>query len=68
VDPIAALTYQLTPAESEPRVDAGTPISGPPRPDPGNVRARAIIFGVTAASVALMAAAAAVAAARRRGR
>ena len=68
VDPIAALTYQLTPAESGPRVDAGTPISGPPRPDPGNVRARAIIFGVTAAIVALMAAAAAIAAARRRDR
>ncbi|MGX9791294.1 type VII secretion-associated serine protease mycosin [Mycobacterium sp. MMS18-G62] len=69
VDPIAALTYQLAPANSGPRVDAGTPISGPPRPDPGNARARAIVFGVTAVSVALMAAAAALAVAqRRRGR
>jgi membrane-anchored mycosin MYCP len=68
VDPVAALTHQLAPAESGPRSDAGTPISGPPRPDPGNVRARKIVFSVTAVSVALMAAAAAIAAARRRGR
>ncbi|WP_319446532.1 MULTISPECIES: type VII secretion-associated serine protease mycosin [unclassified Mycobacterium] len=67
VDPIAALTRQLTPDETRTRSDAGTPISGRPRPDPGNVRARTIIFGVTAASVALMAGAAAIAAARRRG-
>lgn len=66
VDPVAALTHQLPPAESVTRADAGTPISGPPRPDPGNVRARAIVFGVTTASIALMAAAVAVAAARRR--
>jgi membrane-anchored mycosin MYCP len=66
VDPVAALTHQLTPAESAARADAGTPISGPPRQDPGNVRARTIIFGVTTASIALMAAAVAIAAARRR--
>jgi membrane-anchored mycosin MYCP len=68
VDPVAALTYQLAPAESGQPADAGTPISGPPRPDPGNVRARKIVFAVTGASVALMAAVAAVAAARRRVR
>lgn len=68
VDPVAALTYQLAPVESGQPADAGTPISGPPRPDPGNVRARKIVFAVTGASVALMAAIAAIAAARRRVR
>ncbi len=68
VDPVAALTHQLAPADGEPRSDAGTPISGPPQPDPGNVRARIIVFGVTAASVAMMAGALAIAAARRRDR
>jgi membrane-anchored mycosin MYCP len=66
VDPIAALTYQLQPAAGR-RSHGGTPISGPPQPDPGNVRARTIVFGVTAASVALMAGAIGLAAVRRRG-
>jgi membrane-anchored mycosin MYCP len=66
VDPIAALTYQLQPAAGR-QSDGGTPISGPPQPDPGNVRARTIVFGVTAASVALMAGAIGLAAVRRRG-
>jgi membrane-anchored mycosin MYCP len=66
VDPIAALTYQLDSAVGR-RSDLGTPISGPPQPDPGNVRARIIVFGVTAASVALMVGAAGLAAVRRRG-
>jgi membrane-anchored mycosin MYCP len=47
---------------------AGTPISGPPQPDPGNVRARAIVLGVTGISLVFMAAIVAVAAARRRDR
>ena len=68
VDPVAALTHQLAPANGGPRPEAGTPISGPPQPDPGNARARMIVFGVTAISVALMAGAVALAAARRRGR
>jgi membrane-anchored mycosin MYCP len=68
IDPVAALTHQLAPASSESRSDGGTPISGPPQPDPGNVRARTIVFGVTAASVALMAGALALAATRRRDR
>lgn len=67
VDPIAALTYQLAPAKAGPRSDAGTPISGPPQPDPGNVRARMIVLGVTALTVVLMVGAAALAAVRRRG-
>jgi membrane-anchored mycosin MYCP len=67
VDPVAALTYQLAPAKAGPRSDAGTPISGPPQPDPGNVRARRIVLCVTALSVVLMAGAAALAAVRRRG-
>jgi membrane-anchored mycosin MYCP len=66
VDPIAALTYQLPPMTGTPP-DIGTPISGPPQPDPGNARARTVIFGVTALSVALMAGAVALAAVRRRG-
>jgi membrane-anchored mycosin MYCP len=68
VDPVAALTHQLAPVNGGPRSDAGTPISGPPQPDPGNVRARMIVYGVTAACVALMAGALALAAARRRDR
>ncbi|HET6734476.1 type VII secretion-associated serine protease mycosin [Mycobacterium sp.] len=68
VDPVAALTHQLAPADGKPQYGAGTPISGPPQPDPGNVRARAIVLGVTGASVALMAAAVALAVARRRVR
>jgi membrane-anchored mycosin MYCP len=66
VDPVAALTYQLTPADT-PRSDVGTPINGPPQPDPGNVRARMIVYGVTAACVVLMAGALGLAAVRRRG-
>ena len=66
VDPVAALTYHLAPATG-PRSGAGTPISGPSQPDPGNVRARTIVFGVTAVSVALMAGAVCLAAVRRRG-
>jgi membrane-anchored mycosin MYCP len=68
VDPVAALTYQLGPADGKPQYTAGTPISGPPQPDPGNVRARSIVFAVTAASVGLIAAVVALAAARRRER
>ncbi|WP_448464932.1 type VII secretion-associated serine protease mycosin [Mycolicibacterium sp. XJ870] len=66
VDPVAALTHQLPPVRDDRDVTTGTPISGPPPPDPGNVRARRIVFSVTAASLVLMAAAVAVAAARRR--
>lgn len=68
VDPIAALTYQLAPADSNPQLAGGTPIIGPPQPDPGNARARAIVLGVTGISVVLMAAAVAFTAARRRTR
>lgn len=66
IDPVAALTRQLAPSDTSQPGGAGTPISGPPQPDPGNVRARAIVLAVTAASLALMAAAIAVTAARRR--
>ncbi|KHO18123.1 type VII secretion-associated serine protease mycosin [Mycolicibacterium setense] len=68
VDPVAALTYQLPPGTAERDVTAGSPIAGPPQPDAGNVRARRIVFTVTAACLALMVAAVAVAAARRRNR
>jgi membrane-anchored mycosin MYCP len=68
VDPIAALTYQLAPADSNPRLGGGTPITGPPQPDPGNARARAIVLGVSGISLVLMAAAVAFTAARRRTR
>lgn len=68
VDPVAALTYQLPPAGENRDVTAGAPIGGPPQPDPGNVRARRIVYTVTAACLALMVAAVAVAAARRRTR
>jgi membrane-anchored mycosin MYCP len=67
VDPVASLTYQLAPPAGT-RSDAGTPISGPPQPDPGNTRARMVVFGVTVACVALMAGAIGLAAVRRRGR
>ena len=68
VDPVVALTHQLAPVDGKPQNGAGTPISGPPQPDPGNARARAIVLAVTGACVALMAAAVVVAVARRRGR
>jgi membrane-anchored mycosin MYCP len=68
IDPIAALTYQLAPADSNPQSGGGTPISGPLQPDPGNGRARAIVLGVTGFSLVLMAAAVAFTAARRRPR
>jgi membrane-anchored mycosin MYCP len=68
VDPVAALTYQLPQGADGRDVTATSPISGPPQPDPGNVRARRIVFSVTAACLALMVAAVAVAAARRRTR
>jgi membrane-anchored mycosin MYCP len=68
VDPVAALTYKLVPPNGVPESNGGTPISGPPQPDPGNVRARAIVLGVTGISLVLMAAALAFAAARRRSR
>lgn len=68
VDPVAALTYQLPHGADGRDVTATSPISGPPQPDPGNVRARRIVFSVTAACLALMVAAVAVAAARRRTR
>ncbi len=68
VDPVAALTHQLTPTGESVQSAAGTPISGPPQPDPGNVRARAIVLGVTGISLVFMAAIVAAAAARRRDR
>ena len=67
VDPLAALTRQLVPADQKVETGAGAPISVPRQPDSGGARARKIVFGVTAASVALMAAAVGLAAARRRG-
>ncbi|MDV3124009.1 type VII secretion-associated serine protease mycosin [Mycobacterium sp. 21AC1] len=68
VDPVAALTHQLPPDARDRQAVAGTPISGPPAPDPGNARARQIVFGVTACALLVMVAAVAVAAARRRTR
>jgi membrane-anchored mycosin MYCP len=68
IDPVAALTYQLTPGDGKPPSAAGVPISGLPQADPGNVRARAIVLAVTGISVAVMAAAVALTAARRRTR
>jgi membrane-anchored mycosin MYCP len=68
VDPVAALTYQLAPSDSNPRAGGGAPISGPPQRDPGNVGQRTIVLGVTGTSLVLMAAAVAFAAARRRRR
>ncbi len=67
IDPVAALTHQLPPTD-KPQPGTGTPIGGPPQPDPGNARARAIVLAVTAASLALMAAAVTFATARRRAR
>jgi membrane-anchored mycosin MYCP len=68
VDPVAALTHQLSPDKGKLQNGVGTPITGPPQPDPGNVRARAIVLTVTGVSLALMAAAVALAAVRRRTR
>ncbi|MGV9800136.1 type VII secretion-associated serine protease mycosin [Mycobacterium sp. NPDC003449] len=68
VDPVAALTSQVPSGAEDRAVPATAPISGPPRPDPGNVLARRIVFGVTAACLVFAVAAVAVAAAGRRPR
>ena len=68
VDPVAALTHQLAPIDGKTRNLIGTPISAPPQPDPGNIRARTTVLAVTAAAVAAIAAAVALGAARRRAR
>ena len=64
VDPVAALTAVL-PNEVSAQ-GSGTPIAGPPSPDPASTRARTIAFTAAGACVAAMAASAAMAAAYRR--
>nr|WP_090278887.1 type VII secretion-associated serine protease mycosin [Mycolicibacterium komanii]CRL74551.1 putative protease [Mycolicibacterium komanii] len=66
VDPVAALTHQLTPADSS--APAGAPIELAPQQDSGNARARAIVWTVTGLSVLVMAAALALTATTRRDR
>ncbi|WP_286150063.1 type VII secretion-associated serine protease mycosin [Mycobacterium sp. ST-F2] len=46
VDPVAALTYELPPANELPNPDEGHPIAGPPHPDPASARARNIVLAV----------------------
>lgn len=66
VDPVAALTAEL-PAEAP--VDArGTPIAGPPAPEPDADRARNIAFIAAAACVAIMVFAWALSVAHKRSR
>jgi membrane-anchored mycosin MYCP len=60
IDPIAALTYQVPPADSVPTPFTGQPISVPPQPDPGSRRARNIVLAMLGACVALAAVAIAV--------
>lgn len=66
IDPVAALTYDLPPAEDVPDVAAGTPIPGRPVVVDQHRTARFIILGVTAATVVMMGIATALAVARRR--
>jgi membrane-anchored mycosin MYCP len=66
VDPIAALTYRLPPANLARNPDAATRIAGRPRVDPGSQRARIIVLSVTAGALALAGVASALAVARRR--
>ncbi|OBI95848.1 type VII secretion-associated serine protease mycosin [Mycobacterium asiaticum] len=68
VDPIAALTYRLPPANQVPNPDAAKPIAGRPVLDPGSQRARVIVLGVTSLCVMAAGVAGAVAAARSRRR
>ncbi|WP_083410749.1 type VII secretion-associated serine protease mycosin [Mycolicibacterium rutilum] len=68
VDPVAALTYQIPLTDSDSPPTAGSAIALAPQQDPGNARARAIVWAVTGVSVLLMAAALALTATRRRDR
>lgn len=60
VDPVAALTYQLPPADQLPDPQTGRPIDGPPVPDPASMMARNIVLGVVGLSIAAAAIALAV--------
>ena len=55
IDPIAALTYEVPPADEMPAPFAGRAIAGPPEQAPGGRRARNIVLVVLAACVALAA-------------
>nr|WP_231980228.1 type VII secretion-associated serine protease mycosin [Mycobacterium sp. E2497] len=68
VDPVAALTYQLPPPQTGTGSERAASIGRGAQPDSRKEHARTVVFGVTAASLAVMAAAAALAAARRRSR
>jgi membrane-anchored mycosin MYCP len=52
VDPVAALTYDLPPADQVPNPDTGRAIAGPPRPDPASVLARNVVLAVLGLSAA----------------
>jgi membrane-anchored mycosin MYCP len=64
IDPVAALTAEL-PAQPPTRI-AGTPIAGPPAPDPASTRARNIALTAAGACVAVMVFSAALTNAYRR--
>lgn len=65
VDPVAALTYQVPRGQTTPSSERATPIGHSAQPDWARMRARNVVFGVTAASVFAMVAVVALAAARR---
>lgn len=60
VDPVAALSYQLPPADELPNPQTGHPIAGPTQPDPASVVARNIVLGVVGLCIAAAAIALAV--------
>ncbi|GFG67523.1 putative protease [Mycobacterium kubicae] len=66
IDPVAALTYRLPPADQVSNPDAGARIAGRPHVDPRSQRARIIVLSTTAGAIALAGVAGAFSVARRR--
>ncbi|MFV8142197.1 type VII secretion-associated serine protease mycosin [Mycolicibacterium senegalense] len=60
VNPIAALTFEVPPADEMPDPDTGHPIAGPPHADPASVLGRNIVLGVLGLCIAVAAIAIAV--------
>jgi membrane-anchored mycosin MYCP len=65
VDPVAALTYQMSPAAHMPDPDAGRPIAGPASPDVHSQTARNVILAVCGLAVVFAVIAVAVLTRRR---
>lgn len=67
VNPVAALTFEVPPADEMPDPDTGHPIPGPPQTDPASALGRNIVLGVLGLCIAVAAVAIAVVTRPRRG-